>query len=233
MNGYIEQFFPAIERVIIGYDKENKVYNSNSISIENYPKVLTLCSASVFEKTIKDRVRLFLSHPASPIATTYPQIARIPPRSSKPVEDAIFGGFVASNRSGVENLDATRFYGLFGGASFKKSIETKFIELRDKQKKHADEQVSKMADLIATGYCQNEDSYAILIDMVEQLDRCTFDRAESAYLNIKLRRNKVAHNYMTELLDSFNDLRVFYYGASLYIAAVYEALSELIDSSVR
>ena len=233
MDGYIEQFFPSIERVIAGYDCENKTYNSRSVSIENYPKVLTLCSASVFEKTIKDRVRLFLKHPASPISSTYPQIARMSHKNSKPLEDTIFGKFVASNRSGVENLDATRFYDLFGGMSFKILVETKFIELRDRQKMHADDQAKKMADLIKTGYRQNEESYSILIDMVDQLDRCTFDRAESAYLNIKLRRNQVAHDYMTDLLDSFNDLRVFYYGASLYIVAVYEALSELIDSSVR
>ena len=149
------------------------------------------------------------------------------------MEDTIFGRFVASNRFGIERLDATEFYRLFGGDSFKSIVKERFNELRDRQKTHANEQATRMGDLIATGYWQNEDSYAILIDMVDQLDRCTFDRAELAYLNIKLRRNKVAHNYMTELLDSFNDLRMFYYGASLYIVAVYEALSELIDSSER
>ena len=228
MGEPIENIFPEIDRIIRGYDKENKVLKIDSVSIENYPKVFTLCAASVFEKRIKDKLKLFLSNPVSPINTSYPSIWSIVSSSSDKAVDKIFAKFEAYNSNGIDHLDASKFYNLFGGITFKNAVATEYEALRELQKNHAGEQATRVLGLISSGYKDLDDSYAILIDMVDQLNLCTFERAEEAYLNIKLRRNKVAHNFMTELLDSFNDLRIFYYGAALYIASVDKVLSSLI-----
>ena len=202
----------------------------DSVSIENYPKVFTLCSASVFEKRIKDKLQLFLNNPINPISTSYPSIMTLINRHHDKAVDKIFAKLEAYNLNGIDHLDASKFYDLFGGTIFKNIIISEYENLRELQRNHAHEQADKVFELISLGYKDVEDSYAILLDMVDQLELCTFDRAEEAYLNIKLRRNKVAHVFTAELLDSFNDLRIFYYGAALYIASVDKTISGLVNS---
>ncbi len=232
MEKPIEERFPEIERIIKGYDKENKVLSMDSVSIENYPKVFTLCSASVFEKRIKEKLNLFLVNPREPIVSSYPKIKKIIDKNPNNYIDKIFGKLKAFNDSnGIDTLDASEFYELFGGDIFKLTIAKAYEELREMQKTHANNQAEKMLDLISSGYKDCEEPYALLIDMVEQLDLCSFERAEESYLSIKLRRNKVAHNYMNDLLDSFNDLRLFYYGAALYITSVDSAISGLVSEN--
>lgn len=229
MGEQIEELFPEIEHIIRGYDKESEVLSIDSVSIENYPKVFTLCSASVFEKRIKDKLRIFLNNPQSVLSLSYPGVVNMINRHHDNAVDKIFAKLKAYNANGIDCLDASGFYDLFGGVVFKNAIATEYDRLREEQKNSANAKAIKLFELISMGYMEYENSYAILIDMVERLDLCTFDRAEEAYLSIKLRRNKVAHNYITELLDSFNDLRAFYYGAALYIASVDTILSGMVS----
>lgn len=229
MAEFIEDFFPEIERVIKGYDNEVKLLNSDSVCIENYPKVFTLCSASVFEKRIKDRIRLIKAQPAVSLEIELPQLYRIITSRPNDYVDGVFGKFVASNKTGSDVLDATKFYELFGGDSFKRSIQAEYNRLLENQKEHIDNQIVILGELLERHYSKYENDYADLLEMQEKLNSYTFERAEAAYLNLKLRRNKVAHYYMIETLDSFSDLRSFYYGASLYVAAVNNILQNYIS----
>ena len=69
--------------------------------------------------------------------------------------------------------------------------------------------------------------YAKQCDLKIELDRCSFDDAESAFLNLKLRRNRVAHDYIHGLSDTFEDILKFYNLAVIYAIAIEEAIKNL------
>lgn len=52
--------------------------------------------------------------------------------------------------------------------------------------------------------------------------------AEKAYLSIKLRRNRVTHDYINGLSDTFADIRKFYNIAVIYVVSLQTAIQDLI-----
>ncbi len=82
------------------------------------------------------RCQNFIDFPLVPLST-YPilnSFIQVCATQNQPITDGIFGKFYTLNRStDLVNLDATKFYDLFGGATFKNSIETIFNnELADR-----------------------------------------------------------------------------------------------------
>ena len=75
---------------------------------------------------------------------------------------------------------------------------------------HIDEKISNTIDKVSEA----------TRDLKDELERCTFDDAESSYLNLKLRRNRVAHDYINGLSDTFEDLQKFYNKAIIYVVAL-------------
>jgi len=236
MISYIGDYYPEIHRVIKGYDEEAVLLRTDSVSIENYPKVFTLCSASVFETRIKKEIDLFLSHPASPITTTYPLMNVLLSHNGNKTVDKAFAklkGYLDSN-TGAEVLNATDFYDLFGSLSFRNAVENEYNNYLNFQQSY----VATQAHNLEVVWLQSdgkyvEKEYSEMVYIRDTLKMCTFTSAEYDYLNIKLRRNKVAHNYMINTLDSFSDLRKFYYGASIYVYAVVQAIHNLVDISYQ
>ena len=217
--------YAELDKLIQEYEEDFIPISSERLMMKNFPKVLTMSSASLFEYNIKNTCKVFLDNPKNPIDTSYPLIARMF-RNSRPVTDQLFAKIEAYNENGVEHLDATPFYALFGGDSFKNSVEHFFVNLLSQRL----QSVSIIADALLPLVEQDEKletdfaKYAILKD---ELDLCTFASAETAYLSLKLRRNRVAHDYIHGLSDTFEDIRKFYTIAVIYVIALEEAIKDL------
>lgn len=77
---------------------------------------------------------------------------------------------------------------------------------------------------------QYDYAYAKQCDLRTQIAICSFENAEKAYLNMKLRRNRVAHDYLNGLSDTFEDIQKFYYVAVIYVVALEESIGALTIS---
>lgn len=222
--------YQELDKLIQEYEDDKKSYHPDKLIIKNYPKLFVMSVASTFEYYIKDRIKDFVASPANPINTTYPQIDSLfayKPRT--PMSDKMYSKFIASDRDGIERLDAGEFYALFGGASFKGLVTTKFEEERTRRRSQAEGMLNSLSALIGTDDKFDLD-YAKYSDIKERLDLCTFEKAEIAFLSLKLRRNKVAHNYLNGLSDSFEDVRNFYYDAISYVIALEESILSMTAS---
>lgn len=221
-----------LDKMIKEYEEDSKIIKSDKLIMKNYPKLFVMSSASLFERNIKNRCQDFLDNPKNPIDTAYPFLQRVISRSgNKPVVDRMFAELRGYEDNGIEVLCADRFYKLFDRLDrqmFKQSIKTEFGAVLTQK-------IEKTVGMIEQlGFLINEDEkyeldYARQCELKEKLERSSFDIAEKAYLSIKLRRNRVAHNYLSGLSDSFNDVRDFYYDAVLYVIALERALEELTE----
>lgn len=116
----------------------------------------------------------------------------------------MFAKFLAYEDNGVEILNAEPFYNLLGGQTFKNNIAGVFNIERLAKIENVDNIIEGLSPLIGHG---------------DQL----------AFFNLKMRRNRVAHNYISGLSDSFEDVRNFYYDALLYIVALENTLDSLTN----
>ena len=58
----------------------------------------------------------------------------------------------------------------------------------------------------------------------------SFDDAEKAFLSLKLRRNRVAHDYINGMTDTFVDIQNFYDIAVIYVVSLEAAIEELTNT---
>lgn len=220
--------YNELDRLIREYEDDFKTIREDKLIMKNYPKVLVMSIASLFEKQLKITCQNFIDNPKCPILTTYPQIDRLVCRNpNKPLIDKMFAkleGYYDTN--GSETLNAQKFYDLFGGSNFKNDVERNFNTVRLKKINQVDAILSNLVNLLDEGE-QYEYSYAKQADLKEKLDVCSFDMAENAYLALKLRRNRVAHDYINGLSDTFEDIENFYYDAILYIVSLEYTIEEL------
>ena len=212
-----------MDKLIKEYEEDSITVRSERLVMKNYPKVLTMSAASSFEHNIKNTCQDFLDNPKLPIVPNYPKINSI---RQSPLVDKIYGKLEAYNDNGIEHLAADKFYELFG-TSFKTDVQTIFaIKLQEKKA----EVTAKVNSLLPL--CGTEDKYdldyAKQSDLKIELDRCNFDDAERAFLNLKLRRNRVAHDYIHGLSDTFEDILKFYNLAVIYAVSIEEAIKNLI-----
>lgn len=144
----------------------------------------------------------FLIHP---IQGTFPILYTLSQNNpNKPISDKMFAKFLAYEDNGVEILNAEPFYNLLGGQTFKNNIAGVFNIERLAKIENVDNIIEGLSPLIGHG---------------DQL----------AFLNLKMHRNRVAHNYISGLSDSFEDVRNFYYDALLYIVALENTLDSLTN----
>ena len=215
--------YSELDKLIKEYEEDSITVRSERLVMKNYPKVLTMSAASSFEHNIKNTCQDFLDNPKLPIVPNYPKINSI---RQSPLVDKIYGKLEAYNDNGIEHLAADKFYELFG-TSFKTDVQTIFaIKLQEKKA----EVTAKVNSLLPL--CGTEDKYdldyAKQSDLKIELDRCNFDDAERAFLNLKLRRNRVAHDYIHGLSDTFEDILKFYNLAVIYAVSIEEAIKNLI-----
>lgn len=223
-SGYAELW-----RLVNEYEEDVKIIRPDKMIILNYPKLFTMSAASSFEHQIKTLLADFIQYPCRPISTSFPQIQVLARRNGgKPLEDKMFAKLEGFENGGIPVLNAGKFYDLFGGQVFKDDVATNF-EIERRRRIFLEEAlIDKLVELLGQGD-QYERDYAKHSDIKERLSLCTFDNAEKAYLTLKMKRNRVAHNYVYGLSDSFEDIRNFYYDAILYVVGLEKAIENVTN----
>ena len=220
--------YNELDRLIREYEEDFKTIRQDKLIMKNYPKVLVMSIASLFEKQLKNTCQNFIDNPKSPILMTYPEIHKLACKNpNKPLTDKIFAKLEGYyDTIGGEILNAQKFYDLFGGSNFKNDVKRNFNMVRLKKIDQVGAILNNLVNLLDEGE-QYEYSYAKQADLKEKLAVCSFDVAENAYLALKLRRNRVAHDYIYGLSDTFEDIENFYYDAILYIVSLEHTIEEL------
>ena len=149
---------------------------------------------------------------------------------NKPMADKMYAKLIGAEDNGVEILDASQFYDLFGGTAFKMDLISRFASEKACRKTDAENVAQVLSVHLGTNEKIDEE-YAKQSDIADRLHVCTFEIAERAFLSLKLRRNKVAHNYLHGLSDSFGDIRAFYYDAISYVVALEGAIENLTNTN--
>lgn len=220
--------YHELDKLIKEYEEDYRTIKSERLIMKNYPKVLTMSAASSFEYQIKNRCQEFLDSPILPI-TSYPNISAL--KSKKPKVDQMFSKLEGYDDNGIEHLDAEKFYNLFGGQAFKADVKNRFST---EHSATIESIVAKIAGLSAlVGQDEQYDfDYVKQCDLKDFIAQCTFDDAEKAYLSLKLRRNRVAHDYINGLSDTFEDIQKFYYSAVIYVISLEASIRALTTPSL-
>lgn len=223
--------YHQLDKFIDEYEEDSRNYHPDKLIMLNYPKVYVMTVASTFERQIKQCCQNFLGFPLSPIAS-YPKLLSLTQycnTKNQPIVDGIFAKFNTMNpTTQIVNLSATKFYALFGGQVFKTRVTATFITELTSRITHYTEIVEKLRPLIDFSE-QYDNEYVKNDDILKKLKSCTFAMAEDAFLNLKLRRNAVAHDYISGMSDSFENIRDFYLNAVVYVIAVEKAVISLTD----
>lgn len=217
--------YTELDKLIKEYEEDFQTIRAERLVMKNYPKVLVMSSASRFEYQLKKRCQDFVDTPKIPIDPNYPDILSM--NRKRPKVDQMFAKLEGYNdENGIEQLNAEKFYNLFGGLSFKAVVKTNFTARLNSKLQSIDNKIISLQSLIEQD--DNYDfEYAKQCDLKEELQGCTFEEAENAYLSLKLRRNRVAHDYINGLSDTFEDIRKFYNKAIIYVMALEEAIESL------
>ena len=215
--------YQPIERLISEYEHDSNIIKSDRLIMANYPKDLLLSAASLFEGVIKNSLTNFC---ASPKITVPTKITRINNRlkTEEVLSDKLFAKFIANPRTST--MDASRFYALFSGTNFKSDAENNFDIIRIQRLADVANFITGLTPMLGKGESFDFE-YVKQDDLLNVLNTCTFDSSESSFLGLKLRRNKVAHDYISGLTDTFVDIRNFYYSAQLYVLALVTTLDAI------
>lgn len=220
--------YSELDRLISEYEVDFNTIREDKLIMKNHPKVLVMSIASLFEKQLKITCQNFIDNPIQPLLVAYPEIVVLTHKNpNKPLTDKMFAkleGYYDTN--GSEILNAQKFYNLFGGDGFKNDVERIFNEVRLARLDQVNSVLGSLMNLLDDGV-QYEYNYAKQSDLKEKLNVCSFNVAERAYLSLKLRRNRVAHDYINGLSDTFEDIENFYYDAILYIVSLKHAIEKL------
>ena len=210
--------YSNIDRMISEYEEDTRSIRAEKMIMEMYPKLLVMTIASHFEKCIKDKISEYIVHPKS----GYPNL-----RSGMNA-DKVYKNFYTMDRTGNVSFDATKFYDLFN-LDFENEVRRKFNALR-LEYIHSYSVETNM--LSGSSISRIEEEYIKLIDIKEKLENCDFNHAETAFLQLKLRRNRIAHNFLCTLNDSFQDICSFYYDAMLYAKAIEEEIGRRTEEAL-
>lgn len=221
--------YRELDRIINEYEEDVKLIRADKAIMLNYPKLFTMSVASLFEHQLKILISEFVQYPINSIQTTYPQIhALTRTRRGKPMEDKIFAKLEGYENGGIQVLNANPFYDLFGGQVFIDSVKQYFEEERLRRIEKEVKLINGIYALLEQSRQYDED-YAKHSDIKERLQQCTFDIAQNAYLTLKFKRNRVAHDYVNGLTDSFEDIRNFYYDAVIFVIGLEKAIIGLTN----
>lgn len=218
--------YAELDKLIKEYEEDSRTIRSERMVMKNYPKVLIMSAASSFEYNIKNMCQDFYDNPKLSIAQNYPKISEI---KRNPIVDQMYNKMLAYNDNGVEYLNAEGFYDFFNGQVFKTRVQTIFSTELQQKIQYTEEQINFLTPLLGTSD-QYDSDYAKYCDLKNAYERCSFDDAEKAFLSLKLRRNRVAHDYIHGLTDTFVDIQKFYDIAVLYVISLEAAIEELTNT---
>ena len=218
--------YSTLDKIIEEYETDRTVLKPGRTIIEQYPKIFVMSIVSSFEVKIKELIKNIITNPSIPLATLPVWHVLIASRADKQV-DNIYGKLQAYDdiSSGSSVIDALPFYSLFGGNVFKQEVINNFNTERARQLNVLNDIVKPLEKLIETTSLY-DDEYTKQEERREHINNGNFQTAELAFLSLKLRRNRVAHNYLFGLSDSFEDVRNFYYEAVIYVTALEQALKD-------
>ncbi len=209
--------YDNIDRLISEYEEDTHNIRGEKMIMEMYPKLLLMTIASHFEKNIKDKISEYIVHPKS----GYPNLG------NGMNADKAYKKFYTMDRIGNVSFDATKFYDLFN-VDFKGEVQRRFDALRSDYIAHLSEQATPLSNVSLP---KIEEEYIKLLDIKGKLENCDFNYAETAFLELKLRRNRTAHNFLCTLNDSFQDICSFYYYAMLYAKAIEDEIDQRTEES--
>lgn len=209
--------YDNIDRLISEYEEDTHSIRGEKMIMEMYPKLLLMTIASHFEKSIKDKISEYIVHPKS----GYPNLG------ANMDADIAYKKFYTMDRIGNVYFDATKFYDLFR-VNFKGEVQRRFDALRSDYIVYFAEQAAPLSNVSLP---KVEEEYIKLIDIKEKLENCDFNHAETAFLQLKLRRNRTAHNFLCTLNDSFQDICSFYYDAMLYAKAIEDEIGQRTEEA--
>lgn len=222
-------YYRELDRLIEEYEEDEKFIRADKMIMLNYPKLFVMSVASSFEHKIKLRLIDFLQYPVGSISVLYPGVyALSQTRRNKPMEDKIFAKLEGYESNGIQVLNANNFYDLFGGQPFRDTIRHNYELERNNRIGKEGNLISGISALLGQNEQYDRD-YAKHSDIKERLEQCTFDKAEQAYLTLKLKRNRVAHDYIHGSSDSFEDVRNFYYDAVLFVIGLEKTFEGLTN----
>ena len=112
-------YHQPIEQLIAEYEQDSSTIKGERLVIANYPKVLLLSAASLFETIIKDSLTQFCNAPGIALPADIARINRNL-RKYDVLSDKLFARFVANPRTNTTN--ASGFYALFTGTHFKTDL---------------------------------------------------------------------------------------------------------------
>lgn len=224
--------YDQLDKLIDEYEEDSRIIKQDKLIMRNYPKVYVMTVASTFEQQIKQRCQDFVTFPLVSL-DSYPKIqSLIQSRPNEPLTDKIFGKFHTFDRStNTIDLDASSFYDLFGESAFKNDVENVFCDELAIRLSNYQDMMNSLQNTLSIGE-QFERAYAKNMDIRDRLQSCTFASAEEAFLELKLRRNKVAHDYINGLSDSFENIRNFYLDAVVYVIALEKTITNLTNISI-
>lgn len=222
-------YYRELDRLIEEYEEDEKFIRADKMIMLNYPKLFVMSVASSFEHKIKLRLTEFLQYPLGSISVLYPGVhALSQARRNKPMEDKMFAKLEGYESNGIQVLNANNFYDLFDGQPFRDTIKQNYELERSNRICKEGSLISGISALLGQNEQYDRD-YAKHSDIKERLEQCTFDKAEQAYLTLKLKRNRVAHDYIHGSSDSFEDVRNFYYDAVLFVIGLEKTLEGLTN----
>ena len=221
----IENHYPTIKRLIDEYHNDRGIFAAQKEIFLYYPQLFILTLVSQFEKEIKNKINDVISNPIIPLLQISTQLDLIVARNPNKYIDKLYGKFLAYATPTGVLLSATNFYGLFGGQSFKIKVEQYFIQEKQVQISEYQQIINFLLPLLSTSDDYNE-KYAENDEILGIIQSLTFSEAETAFLELKLRRNNVAHDFFSGTTDTFEDIKKLYYQAVLFVVALKKGLSD-------
>ncbi len=220
-----ENHYPTIKNIIDEYQLIECAISTNREIFTYYPKLFVMAIVSLFEKEIKEKCNNIITNPLNPLSTL-PRLRNLVNSRPKDILMKIYGKFIANETAGIINLSASDFYDLYGGISFENCTRSYFNLLKCTEISDYQVVVKNLYNLIGVDK-KYDDAYSENDDIYNRLQNNDFTNAETAFLKLKLRRNKVAHDFLCGISDTFEDIRNLYYDAVLYVVALKKDLSDL------
>jgi len=223
MIGYSQR----LENLISQYDEDSQIIKADRLIMEHYPKVFLLSAASSFEQGIKRQLSRYYSHNLATLSPCLQQIANR--QTNKPFQDKLFAKLKAysNTSSGLETLDAQDFFNCFSNENLEQVVMRFFQNILAQSKNNLMSTIDSYKRLLSA---TPDDSLITLKLKNEEIfdiwKSTTYDSSKESYLALKLRRNKIAHEYFA-VSDTFNDIRKFYYQSFFFVLALEQGILSL------
>lgn len=225
----LEDHFPEVKTQIDEYNEFSTIIRNDKQLYAMYPKILNLCITSLFEKQIK---KLCVDIVANPNLSAFSNVklqAFVQKYRNKYIDKIYARIYAYIDANGQEVLSVQPFYDLFGGTAFEQSVENYFNSELLRQISSYEEFVDKIKACVKIDI-KYESNLIFAENVLQQLKANSFNKARDSFLRLKERRNRIAHDFMCQFNDTYNDIVCFYNEAALFVYALKRALRDLIHT---